>query len=105
MKKFDEMKYEEQEHIVKLFNCWLKSYTQEVVVKVLEKRDEIINNDFTMKLLNELYERTEKENNEYISRFNNLLRHFEWFKTYDVHNNCLTHSSAYREVLYDLYIK
>lgn len=62
MKTFEEItSREEREEIVLLFSNWLKHYTHEVIIKVMGKRDEIINNEFTMKLLKELKEREEKK--------------------------------------------
>ena len=61
MRKFEELKRDERDEIVLLFANWLNQYTHEVIVKVIERRDEIINNEFAMNLLKELKEREEKE--------------------------------------------
>lgn len=106
MKKYEDLNYLEQKEISKLVANWLKDYTNEVVVKVLENhREEIINNDFTMKLLNELYEREEAERKDIITSIHYRLEHFETYKNFDIHNHATTHSKSYRDVLYDMYIK
>ena len=105
MKKFDELNYEERQEIAKLFSTWLGTYTHEVIVKVIAKSEEIINNDFTMNLLRELKERTEKEKEDLNYSFYNLLGCFDGYKEFDPHNNPLTHASSYRDILYDMYIR
>lgn len=105
MKNFDEMTIKEQQEITVLFANWLKHYTHEVIIQVMEKRDEIINNDFAMNLLIELNEREEKEAKEFAHSIGHLLGEFDTFKEYDPHNNPLTHAASYRDVLYDMYIK
>lgn len=105
MKSFDEMEYTEKKEIAALFAAWLKPYTQKVIVAVLEKRDEIISNDFVMELLKELYARQVKENYEFTNSIHNLLDDLELFAEYDPHNHPLTHSGSYRDILYDMYIK
>lgn len=104
MKKYNEMTYKEQEEIRDLIANWLKMYTHEAHVKVLSRIDEIINNEFTLKLLRELKERTEKEEKDYLRSIDYLLSDFDTFLEYDPHNHCTTHSNSYRDVLYDMYI-
>ena len=103
-KKFEELGYTEQHDIAKLFACWLRPYTHEVVVRVLARRDEILANDSAMSMLRELYQREQDEAKDELSFIKNLLENFETFKVYDIHNHPLTHSESYRDVLYDLYI-
>ena len=103
MKKFEELEIEERKEITVLFANWLKGYTHEVVVKVMEKRDEIINNEFTMNMLKELKERQEKEAEDFGRRIESLLGDFETFKEYDVNIHPITHSGSYRDILRDMY--
>lgn len=105
MKKFDELKLDERNEIVMLFSTWLKGYTHEVIVKVMSRRDEILNNDFAMNLLKELKEREEKEYNDFMHSVGNLFYDFETFSEYDPHNHPLTHARSYRDILHDMYIK
>lgn len=105
MKKYEEMSFNEQREVAELFANWLGRYTHEVIIKVMEKREEILNNDFTMNLLRELKDRTEKEQSKMAESMHFLLDDFDNFKEYDPHNNALTHADSYRNVLYDMYIK
>lgn len=104
--KFNEIEsIKERNEIVLLFSNWLKRYTHEVIVKVLDRTDEIINNEFAMKLLKELKEREEKEIIDFNNSIDSLMTDFDEFKQYDPHIHVLTHSNSYRDVLYDMYIK
>lgn len=106
MRTFNEIEsITERDEIILLFSNWLKKYTHEVIVKVLEKRDEIINNEFTMNLLKELKTREEKEKADFDNSIANLLYDFDGYKEYNPHNNPLTHANSYRDILYDMYIK
>ena len=59
--KIEEMSMEERNEVCELLATWLEPYTQEVIVRVMERREEIINNEFAMMLLKQLKEREEKE--------------------------------------------
>ena len=104
-KKFNELNSTEQNDIAKLFACWLHPYTHEVVVRVLARRDKILANDSAMSLLRELYQREQSEAKDELYSIKSLLENFETFKEYGIHNHVITHSSSYRDVLYDLYIR
>ena len=103
MKKFEELEFEEKKEITLLFANWLKDYTHEVIVKVISRRDEIINNEFAMNILKELKDREEKEEKDFAHSIGNLLGEFDTFKKYDPHKHVLTHSSSYRDILRDMY--
>ena len=103
MKKFEELGFEEKKEITLLFANWLKDYTHDVIVKVISRRDEIINNEFAMNILKELKDREEKEEKDFAHSIGNLLGEFDTFKEYDPHNHVLTHSSSYRDILRDMY--
>ncbi len=105
MKKFENLEYNEKKEIAKLFSTWLGSYTHEVIVKVLAKRDEILNNDFAMNLLKELQKRTEEERKDFEKSIGFMMSDFDGFSKYDPHNHALSHAKSYRDVLYDMYIK
>lgn len=105
MKKFEEMDRTERNEITKLFACWLRPYTHEVIVGVLKRRDEILNNDFAMGLLRELAERTEKEAHDFDHSIGCLLDEFDTFAQYNPHNHPLTHAGSYRDILADMYIR
>lgn len=105
MKKFEEMGWQEQKEVAGLFANWLSAYTHEVIVKVLAKRDEILNNEFAMGLLQQLKERSDKERDEFALSIQFMMDDFGSFSKYDPHNHGLTHAISYRDVLYDLYIR
>lgn len=104
MKTYEELSFDEKMEIKALFTIWLKEYSHDVVLKVMEKREEIINNEFSMKMLRELAVRESKEKADFQNSIDMLFRDFEQFKQYDVHNNPLTHANSYRDILRDLYI-
>ena len=105
MKKFEQLTREEKAEITTLIANWLHQYTTKVIVAVLEKRDEIINNEFTVNLLRELKEREEKEKKEFTDTIGWLLRNYEDYNEFDPHDHAITHSKSYRDILYDMYIK
>ena len=104
MKEFKDIELKKRKLIGKYISNWLKDYTQEVILRVMEKREEIVNNEFTMNLLKELYVREVKEAEEFTNDIILLLENFEEFKQYDAHSHILTHSKSYRDILYDMYI-
>ena len=104
MKKFEELEFEKKNEITLLFANWLKDYTHEVIVDVISRRDEIINNEFAMNMLKELKDREEKEEKDFAFSIGNLLNEFDTFKVYNPHNHALTHAGSYRDILRDMYI-
>ena len=105
MKKFETLDYKEQREIAKMFAAWLRPYTHAVIVKVLAKRDEILNNDFAMGLIKELQKRTDDERKEFDRSIEFMMNNFEEFSKFDPHNDALSHAKSYRDVLYDMYIR
>ena len=103
MKRFELMETKEREEIIELFTNWLKNYTHDVIVKVMEQKNEIINNEFAMNLLRELYKREQKENIEFERSIKSLFCSLDEFRSYDAHNHPLTHSKSYRDILRDMY--
>lgn len=93
-----------KDYEIKIVANWLKHYSNEVVVRVMEKYEQIINDKTTYTMLSKLYEEENKEEEtfihdiEYMVKFGikdetkDMLRLVEW-------------SRSYREVLYDLYIR
>ena len=104
MKKFEELGFEERKEITLLFANWLKNYSHEVIVNVISRRDEIINNEFAMNMLKELKDREEKEEKDFANSIGSLLYEFDTFKEYNPHSHVLTHSKSYRDILRDMYI-
>ena len=105
MKTFEQLERNEKAEMTALIANWLSPYTHNVIVTVLKKREEIINNEFTVNLLKELKIREEKEQTEFANNIGWLLRNYDNDKDYDPHNHALTHSKSYRDILYDMYIK
>ena len=104
MKQYSELDRKEKDRIALLFTAWLKPYTKSVIMSVMSKRDEIINNEFAMKLLDELFHRQEKESRSFEMSICSLLDDYETFKEYDPHSHPLDHSNSYRDILHDMYI-
>lgn len=105
MKTWNEMTYKEQQEVTELFSNWLRKYSDKVIVDVMKDRDKIIEDEYAMKLLKELKEREAKEYEDFTHSIDVLIRNYDTFKQYDPHNHPLTHSSSYRDVLYDMFIK
>lgn len=103
--KFTELEYSERREIAELFSCWLKPYTHKVILKVIAKTDEIINNAFVMSMLRELKSREEAEAEDFANSISDLMEDLKAFAKYDPHNQPLTHSTSYRDILWDMYIK
>ena len=103
--KIEEMSMEERNEVCELLATWLEPYTQEVIVRVMERREEIINNEFAMMLLKQLKEREEKEQERFLDNMKSLFNYFDDHKDYNPHNHPLEHSNSYRDVLYDMYIR
>lgn len=105
MKEFKNLETLEQKELAELFAVWLRKYTHEVICKVMERANEIINNEFAVKLLVELRDREQTETKEFENSIEMLLQSYDDFKEYNSHNHPLTHSGSYRDILYDMYIK
>ena len=105
MKKIDDLTFDERIEIETLFATWLSKYTHEVIVKVMKRSEEIINNEFTMNLLKELHTRTQEENRDFAYSIGHLLTDYNGFKEFNPHNHPVTHASSYRDILYDMYIR
>lgn len=105
MKNIKEMNVDELDRLSLIVSNWLKNYTEEVTKKVIQKIDLIVADEMTMRLLNELYEREKSALKEYTNGIKNLISNYDEFNQYSLKESCLLHSSSYRDVLYDLYIK
>ena len=87
-----------------LFANWLRKYSHEAIMRAMARRDEIVQNDHAMMMLRELLEREADEAKDFERSIDMLFRDFDTFEQYDPHNHALSHSEAYRAVLYDMYI-
>lgn len=87
---------------------WLDRYTPEVISYVMNThKDELISNETTKHMLKELYLRELKEKEDFTHFIGDLLNvdDVDASIKYDPRKSILTHPEAYRNVLYDLYIK
>ena len=55
-----------REEMAKMFENWLSIYTEEVIEKVMRRYEEIVENEFVMNILKELYERDNKEKDDMV---------------------------------------
>lgn len=105
MKTFKDLSFDERKEIAPLLANWLRRYSDSVIKNIAQRIDEIISNEFSMNLLKELYERENKENEDFQHSLCNLFNNFDIFSEYDIYNYPLSHSQSYRDVLFDMYIK
>lgn len=94
--------FTERSEFATLLATWLSKYTDECIKRVLPKVYDIYEDEHAMHLLRELHKREEKERKE---NADTIRLNLEVETYYEVHNHCLTHANAYREVLYDMYIR
>ena len=104
MKRYEELSYDERTEVKAIFANWLCKYSNEVIKAVMKRSEEILNNEFAMNLLRELATRENKEMGDFERSLDSLFTDYEKFEKYDIHNHPLEHASAYRSVLYDMYI-
>ena len=93
-----------KDYEIKIVANWLKDYSNGVVVMVMEKYEEIINDKTTYKMLSKIYEEEKKEEETFIHDIAYIVK----FGIKDETKDMLRfgeHSRSYREVLYDLYIR
>ena len=105
---YGNMSYGEQSLFAEKLFTWLSPYTDEVIKRVYLRLDEIVNDQTALRLIDELYARTQRQAESNKSSFrlgldcygdehNSLLE-------YGIHGYSITHPSSYRDVLYDMYI-
>lgn len=96
----------EEEIILDIAN-FCAPYINEVCNKVASQFKKIIENEHILHLLHELRVREEEERGEFVRAIR--YRIYNWgdisIDKFDIHNNALSHSKSYRDVLYDLLIK
>lgn len=111
-KKLAEMDWNEHEELAKLLAPWLESYTAEVIGRVIDQMDDILANETAMMMIRELGERKEKEKEDFRRSLMFTFRSKaekddDGYRIHlnNIHNHCLEHSNAYRDVLCDMYIQ
>ena len=93
-----------KDYEIKIVANWLKYYSNEVVVKVMEKYEQIINDKTTYTILSKLYVEENKEEKTFIHDIEYMVKYGIEEDTLDM-LRISEHSQSYREVLYDLYIR
>lgn len=102
---FEGLNYNDRKEFCDLLGNWLGHYTDAVIEEVLPLAYDIYENEHAMRLLRELRDREQKERHDIANTIELNLRRDSNEKYYQCHLHCLTHADAYREVLYDMYIK
>ena len=93
-----------KEYEIKIVANWLKDYNNNVVVRVMEKYEQIINDKTTYTMLSKLYEEENKEEETFIHDIEYMVKYGIKDETKDM-LRLGEYSRSYREVLYDLYIR
>ena len=105
----DNNDYHTQQKLAALLESWLGMYTQEVFEHVMKQIDEIISSESTMKMLEELHSRMQKEQSRRVDSIwfgmKELSEGEKKLTMSNLHNDVISHSQSYRDVLYDLYIR
>lgn len=89
---------------IKIVANWLKNYSNDVVVRVMEKYEQIINDKTTYHMLYNLYVEENKEEETFIHDIEYMVK----FGIKDETKDMLRlgeNSRSYRDVLYNLYIR
>ena len=93
-----------KDYAIKIMANWLKNYSNDIVVKVMEKYEQIINDKTTYTILCKLYEEETKEEEIFIKDIEYMVK----YEITDEAKDMLRigeYSRSYRKVLYDLYIR
>ena len=93
-----------KDYSIKIVANWLKYYNNDVVVKVMENYEQIINDKTTFNILSKLYEEENKEEKTFIHDIEYMVKFGIKEETKDM-LRLGEYSRSYREVLYDLYIR
>ena len=93
-----------KDYAIKIMANWLKTYSNEVVARVMKNYDTIINDKTTYTLLSNLYERENKEEDNFIIDIKNIVEYGVKDETIDM-LRIVEYSQSYRNILYDLYIR
>ena len=93
-----------KDYTIKIVANWLKDYNNDVVVRVMEKYEQIINDETTYTLLSKVYEEENKEEETFIHDIEYIVKYGIKDETKDM-LRLGEYSRSYRDVLYDLYIR
>ena len=92
------------EEAIKIVANWLKDYRNDIIVRVMEKYEQIINDKTTYTMLSKLYEKENKEEETFIYDIEHIVKYGITDETKDM-LRLGEYSNSFREVLYDLYIR
>ena len=108
--KLNEMNYTEMKEFAEQLNAWLGVYTNECIERVMDKIDQIVENETAMYMIKKLAEGERYQQDERNRRFTTMLDYikegkeipdcFRHIHGYDIHN-----TESYRNVLYDMYVR
>lgn len=93
-----------KDYAIKIVANWLKDYSNDVVVRVMEKYEQIINDKTTYTMLSKLYKEENIEEETFIHDIEYMIEFGIKYETKDM-LRIGEHSRSYRDVLYDLYIR
>ena len=93
-----------KDYVIKIVANWLKDYNNDVVVRVMKNYDTIINDNTTLTLLIQLYQKENKEEVDFVHDIEHIVEYGIEEETKDM-LRLGEYSRSYREVLYDLYIR
>ena len=93
-----------KDYEIKIVANWLKDYNNDVVISIMEKYEQIINDKTTFTMLSKLYEEENKEEETFIQDIEYMVRYGIKDETKDM-LRLEEYSQSYRDVLYDLYIR
>ena len=101
--------YQAQRELAEMLESWLGIYTQEVYEHVMSQINDILSSESTMKMLEELHSRMQQEQSRRVENIwfgmKELSEGEKKMTMSDLHNNVVSHSQSYRDVLYDMYIR
>lgn len=100
----ESMTYDQREQFCRKIECWLGGHTDEVFRDVMNQMDTIVNDPHSLRLIDELYTRTQKVKKDIVHSIECCIRNPETFLQYGIHLHPLEHPDSYRDVLYDMYI-
>ena len=93
-----------KDYSIKIMANWLKYYSNDVVVKIMEKYEHIINDETSYAILSKLYEEETKEEEIFIHDIEYMVKYEITDETKDM-LRIGENSRSYRKLLYDLYIR
>lgn len=98
-KNVEQSNVEITEELIVDLAVFSQTYIEQVRADILKNAGQIAKDSTLVRLLHEYSTRKQQEQTEYENDVRNAIKYGHEYK---FPNNCLTHSSSYRDVLYDL---